>query len=52
MLNKKEKFTGTLTDKELYLIEDALKHYGDSSAIELKKKCEKLILKLYTSFAN
>jgi hypothetical protein len=51
MKKEKQKFEGVLTDKELYLIEDALENWGNDKK-EVKKECEKLILKLYTSFSE
>ena len=47
MKRENQKFTGTLTDKELYIIEDGLKAL-QSQGIDT----EKLILKLYSVFSE
>ena len=45
-----QKFYGVLRDKELYMVEDALKTYA--STLGDSKKAHELIDKLYSDFAE
>ena len=50
MNKENQKFYGTLTDKELYLIECALANLGKEATKE--KQCGNLVKKLYSDFAE
>ena len=45
-----QKFNGDLTDKELYLIEDALVCYSKLVDEKIDKDIQKLVKKLYSGF--
>jgi len=51
MKREKQKFHGTLTDKELNLIEDSLKMLGKENK-DKERNCRALIFKLYEEFSE
>ena len=54
MTRENEKFKGSLKDKELNIIEDALNYYTkkENTTKEKTKEIKSLIMKLYKEFYN